>query len=113
MSWRTRDVEKSLLAKGFLNDRTTDHKYFFLYIDGKKTSVSTKLSHGREPIDKNTPLFKSFKLQLRLTGKELENFFNCPLSFEEYCSILIQNGEIVIETDEDLETIRDIKSVKL
>ena len=74
-------VRSSLLKKGFL-EVNRDHGFFILHVDGKKTGIHTKISHGENEIA--TSLLSMMARQLKLSGLEFEALINCPLSAEEY-----------------------------
>lgn len=70
---KTRDIEKTLLSKGFQRV-DSDHKFYFLYVNGKKTSVRTKISHGTDEYGDH--LLGLMKDQLHLGKRELKEFLN-------------------------------------
>ncbi len=89
---KVRDIEKALLSKGFQRV-DSDHKYYFLYVNGKKTSVRTKISHGTD--EYGDRLLGFMKDQLHLGKRELEEFFECSLSGDKYKELLIGKGIVV------------------
>lgn len=92
MPAKARDVESALKQKGFQEAPKRDHKYFFFYLDGKKTSVNTKISHSDSEIhDQNCSLMAR---QMRLTNRQFKEFISCNLSLEEYTKLLTQNGHV-------------------
>ncbi len=95
-TWDIGDVRQALLKKGFSYVRITDHDHLRLCLeDGTVTSVRTKLSKGKdEDISRRSSLFNSFKRELSLTGPELEEFFNCPMTGERYLEILLSKGVV-------------------
>ncbi|SFV02326.1 hypothetical protein SAMN05421543_1213 [Alicyclobacillus macrosporangiidus] len=88
---KTREIEASLQRKGFRKSNR-DHHYFVLYVDGKKTSVFTKTSHGMKEYD--GLLLRNMARQLRLTIEQLYELIDCPLTLEDYIGILRDSGEI-------------------
>src|SRR3972149_3791095 len=42
---KTKVIRAALLKKGFIGDET-HHEIFWLVVDGKKTSIRTRISHG-------------------------------------------------------------------
>lgn len=93
---KARDIEAALLQKGFMK-KSSHHYLFYLHIDGKITGIHTFMSHGiREYGD---PLLTKMKTQLHLSAKELESFIQCPLTFEEYVSLLGKRG--ILENDKN------------
>jgi len=88
-SCKTRDIAAALLKKGF-KERSSHHKIFYLCIDGKISGVHTFLSHGMK--EYNADLLTKMKIQLHLSGKELDDLISCPLSGEDYAKLLIERG---------------------
>lgn len=80
--FKPREVTKALERKGFVKERSTKHLHYFFYVNGKRTSVHTFLSHGNSPI--GTPNIKRMSSQMKLSTEEFEDFVNCPLSQEKY-----------------------------
>jgi hypothetical protein len=70
-----------------------DHRYFYLYHNGKKTSIRTKISHGSKYKVYGDELLVQVKYQLRLDTKgQLIDFCNCPLSQAEYINLLYKKN---------------------
>ncbi len=86
---KTRDIAAALLKKGF-EERSSHHKIFYLCICGKITGVHTFLSHGVN--EYNADLLTKMRAQLHLSGKELDDLIRCPLSGEEYVTLLVERG---------------------
>jgi hypothetical protein len=84
---KTRRIHKSLSTKGF-NTSNNDHIWYILYVDGKKTSIRTKISHGKKEYDDS--LLGKMAGQLRLSKNDLLELIDCPLSYEKYCDILFK-----------------------
>lgn len=91
-SLKTRKIKTSLKKKGF-KEGNGDHKYYFLYINDRKTSIFTKISHGEGEI--NDFLIKQMSKQTRLEKNEFLDLINCPLSYEEYIELLKQRGHLI------------------
>ena len=90
---KTRDIIYSLNKKGFVQDEK-DHKFFYLYVNYKKTKVFTFISQGENEIDDG--LIGLMAGQTKLRKKNFLDLIKCPLSFEGYIKILIENGHISI-----------------
>jgi len=90
---KTKDIIYSLNKKGFVQDEK-DHKFFYLFVNNKKTSIFTKISHGESEIDDS--LIGLMAGQTRLRKKGFLDLIKCPLSFEKYVKILQENGNIVL-----------------
>ncbi|MDF2889803.1 MAG: hypothetical protein K0R80_170 [Clostridia bacterium] len=91
---KTKDIRASLNKKGFIEEEDRDHRYFFLTINNKKTSIRTKLSHGDSEID--SFLIGKMAKQTGLTNKEFEDLIKCPLTKDEYIKLLLERGKVVI-----------------
>jgi len=76
-----KELSKSLTKKGF-KEANSHHHFYFLYVDGKKTSIRTKVSHGSKTYCGN--LLSAVKKQLHLSGGQLTDLVKCPMSEEEY-----------------------------
>lgn len=88
----SRNVESSLLAKGFkkVNNK---HIYFILYDENdKKTRIRTYISHNGQDI--NDYLVGSMSRQVGLTKGEFEDLIACPLSREELLKILNERQKL-------------------
>lgn len=93
MSIKKRIIEKALREKGFCVEET-HHRYFHHTVDGKKSGVSTNMSHGSDD-DIGDNLVNMMKRQLRLqTTKQARDLFQCPMSGEEYIELLRKQGVI-------------------
>jgi len=88
-SCKTRDIASALLRKGF-EERSSHHKIFYLSIDGKISGIHTFLSHGVK--EYNADLLAKMRAQLHLSGKELEDLILCPLSGQDYATLLFERG---------------------
>lgn len=86
---KVRDVLAGLGKKGFLQDET-DHKHLILYVNGKKTEVRTKVSHGASEI--NDYLINTMSIQVHLEKREFIDLVYCPLSFADYIKKLNTQG---------------------
>ncbi len=86
------DIESVLLKKGFkLNPQKQGHKYFCLYKDGIKQGIFTKISHGKKEYDKH--LMGQIKKQMKISDNQsLDDFFDCPMSKEQYLKMLEDNN---------------------
>jgi hypothetical protein len=77
----------NLCKKGFA-ESNTDHKVFWFYMDGTRTSIHTKFSHSANEVDDN--LIHLMANQIHLTKGEFVKFVICQVSEQEY--IEIQKG---------------------
>ncbi len=88
---KQRDVESSLVAKGFRR-KEGDH-HFFVYhrmLDEKKTRVFTKTSHGNSEIGDG--LVKLMAEQCKLTSQDFRDLVNCPLKRDAYEARIAARG---------------------
>lgn len=86
-------LESALTRKGFeLEKQKKDHKYYRLYVEGKKTSVLTKVSHGQKyTISKY--LFGITRQQMKFeNNSELELFVNCEIDKNTYIKMMVDRG---------------------
>ena len=90
--YKPRVIQNALTSKGFRMHHGSSHKKLTLYIDDKKTSVFTFLSHGAKTYDDS--LLSIMKKQLRIEKDELCDLIDCPISGEDYLNILIDRGHI-------------------
>lgn len=90
---KTKDIKVALIQKGF-SQENRDHSFFFLYVNGLKTSIRTKISYGMKEYGDN--LLAIVARQLHLSYKELNDLIDCPLSYENYISILKEKQIIQI-----------------
>lgn len=91
MPKRARDVEASLCRKGF-RQSNGDHAFFYLFVDGKKTGVKTKISHGEKEIGDN--LLATMAKQVHLTKSRFKDLIECPLSEDDYVALLRESGKV-------------------
>jgi len=90
MTISRRRAERSLKQKGFVQDNK-DHRTFYLYVNGKKTSIFTYTSHGGREIDSS--LLNLMKRELRLqTNSQARNLLICPMAGEDYVRWLREHG---------------------
>lgn len=89
---KTKSLQQVLQQKGFvLNPEKDHHQFYSLYVDGKKQAVYTYLSHGLKEYSKN--LMGQIKRQLSFTNSsEADDFFDCPMSAEQYVAMLRREG---------------------
>lgn len=91
MPRKVRDVEASLTRKGFVRKNSKD-AHFHLWIDGKKTLVYTMISQGEKEI--HDGLLGAMARQVKLSSRQFAQLIECPLSLEEYTSLLREAGHI-------------------
>jgi hypothetical protein len=91
---KSKDIQRVLLKKGFILEPNKDHhQFYYLEIDGVKQNVKTYFSHGKPEYDKF--LMGQIKKQLKfIDNKSAEDFFDCPMTSDQYRSMLIKNKVI-------------------
>jgi hypothetical protein len=91
------DVEVALEKKGFARSNG-DHRYFTYYtVEGAKTSVWTKTSHGTQYKTIGDNLVRDMAKQCGLTSPQFRQLIDCPLNRKDYETILIDSGRIIIK----------------
>jgi len=91
---KSKDLKSVLEKKGFvLNPARQDHQMFILHINGQKQHIYTYLSHGIK--EYGNTLMGKVRHQLKFTTVgEAEDFFDCPMSKDDYIKMLHKNGEL-------------------
>jgi hypothetical protein len=85
--FKARDVAASLCGKGFQEHVDRDHRYYFFYHAGKKSSIKTKISHSATEVDDY--LCSAMSRQIGLTRLQFRDLVECPLSAEGYLNLMI------------------------
>jgi len=88
---KTRAIRAALLSKGFFTD-DTHHEMFWLLVDGKKTSIRTRISHGVAEYGDN-PLALIAR-QVGLNNRELYSLVDCPMDGEKLKRLLVERGKV-------------------
>jgi len=91
---KTRRIVSSLTKKGFIPKKgRSKHTKYTLFVEGKKTSVFTWISHGRDEYEDK--LLNAMKKELRLeSSQEFDDLIDCPMSAEMLISLLVKRGVI-------------------
>lgn len=92
MPRRRTEVEAGLKRKGFVQEEGDHHFFIYHTMDGLRTPVITKTSHGDRDI--GDPLLAKMARQCRLTRAMFLDLIDCPLSRADYEDLLRQNGDI-------------------
>ena len=90
MQIRKADVRK-IFEKLKLEVRSTKHRYGWFTFEGRKI-LRVHYSHGRGSIPGRVS--DKIRSQLKLTQKDFGDLIECPLSLEDYESILKNKGII-------------------
>ena len=91
---KAKDLQKVLLKKGFIFYPEKDHhQFYYLEIDGLKQNIYTYFSHSLK--EYSPSLMGQLKKQLRFANADqAEDFFDCPMSMEQYIKMLKENDDI-------------------
>jgi len=81
-----KDVEASLIKKGFCNREGDHHYYIYFTINGLKSRVFNKTSHSMKEISED--LLSMMARQCKLTRKHFVDLIDCPLDHPSYENIL-------------------------
>ena len=84
-------VLNALLNKGFKRSET-HHTMLWLVVEGRKTSIRTRISHGRRKAGEW--LLAQVAKQLHLSRAELLRFIECALSCQDYAALMEERGHI-------------------
>ena len=93
---KTRVIRKALEAKGFQKDNT-HHEMYWLVVDGKKTSIRTRISHGASEYDDH--LISQVSSQVKLSKRQFLRFVDCALKHTPYVKFLVRNSHIKLDDD--------------
>ena len=86
-----KDIGAGLEKKGFIR-RSNDHIFYHLIVNGKKTVINTKISHGEKEIGDR--LLGMMARQLHLNRRDFLDLVDCPLTQDDYLKMLRQAGHI-------------------
>jgi len=90
-SYRASTIEAALEKKGF-EKSNSHHKIYIFMVDGRKTSVHTRVSHGIDVYGDS--LLGPMAKQMKLSKRQLADFIECPMSLEQYAEHLLTNQHI-------------------
>lgn len=91
LNYKATEISSSLKKKGF-EEKTGDHFFYILYVDGKKTKIRTKISHGIK--EYGISLLRLVWRQLKLDKRGFQDLVECPMSYEDYVEYLEKNGHL-------------------
>ena len=91
---KAKDLKKVLNKKGFvLYPEKDHHQFYYLEINGIKQNVYTYFSHSLN--EYGSSLMVKIKKQLKFVETDkAEDFFDCPMSEEQYIKMLKELGII-------------------
>lgn len=86
-----KQVSSALQKKGFA-EANKHHKFLVLYVDGVKTPIRTKVSHGAKTYTGH--LAGCLRRDLKVGNAELTGLVSCTMSGDEYVEYLRANSEL-------------------
>ena len=89
---KIKEIHSSLQLKGFEVQSDRKHIFYYLCVNGKRTSIRTHISHGEDEVDDS--LISFMKKQTKLSKAKFIDLIKCPLSKEAYINILLEQGDI-------------------
>jgi len=90
-SLKARTVRRGLTSKGFDEVNRGDIFYHFI-VNGRKSGIHTMMSHGETYC--GTKYLTTKARQLGLNREELVQLVECPLSRDEYETLLRERGKL-------------------
>ncbi len=90
---KAREIKEGLTKKGFITVQG-DHTFLFLFVEGRKSSIRTKISHDQREYGDN--LLSLVARGLHISKKQLDDLLDCPLSYQDYLSILKTKNILVL-----------------
>jgi hypothetical protein len=85
MSTRERDdIKTALQSKGFVADDTHHTLFVYWTMEGKKTPIRTRTSHGSSHKTLGDPLLLQMAKQVKLTKKRFLELVDCTLDQRGY-----------------------------
>ena len=88
---KTKAIRAALMKKGFIAD-DTHHEMFWLVVDGKKTTIRTRISHGAK--EYGDELLALVARQVGLSKQELYRLIDCPMDGQKLRVLLVERGRI-------------------
>ena len=89
---KARLAAQVLQQKGFKEETDRDHVYYFFFRQGKKTIISTKISHNEK--DLTDDLCKFMARQTKLTLTQFRSLIECAMTPEMYLDHLIKANHL-------------------
>ncbi len=87
-------VDAGLAAKGFRMANSDHLRLIYHDLNGRKTAINTKTSHGASGLDIGDPLLAKMARQCRLPKAMFLDLVNCPLEQGAYEDSLHANGHL-------------------
>lgn len=93
MTLKARVVAAALKKKGFLEDTSGNHVYYWYWFNDRKTTIRTCISHGEDEIDKW--LICKMARQLFLSKDDFVELVSCSLDADAYRERMVFEGHIL------------------
>ena len=92
-SFKPEQCRKAFRNKGFKEKKKSHHCYYYLEVDGLIRGIFTKISHtNRKSIGKT--LFSQIAKDLGVSFSFLQDFIDCPATYEDLLDILRRDGKL-------------------
>lgn len=92
MTQDTSEIEYALTHKGFSRENARHHVMYWFRLDGRKTSVRTRMSHGASEIGDN--LISRMAREMRISRADFLRFVECEMSGTDYETKMISEGQV-------------------
>lgn len=93
MTLKVRIIREALKKKGFVEDTSGHHVYFWFYFQDRMSAIRTWVSHGETEID-NWLIGKMAK-QLHLSKSDFLRLVSCDMDGDEYRDLMLEEGHLV------------------
>lgn len=88
-------IRKALKGKGYVEvTKKKDHDFFYLFLNGVKYPIFTKLSRGSSYKEYSDDLVRDVYKQIRLSKDEFTEYVECSLRLEDYVQLLTEQNVI-------------------
>ena len=88
-------IRKGLKEKGFVEvSKKKDHDFYYLYVEGKKRSIFTKLSRGSGFRDYSDGLVRDVYRQIGLSKEDFLRYLDCSLTLDRYIQMLREQNRL-------------------
>ena len=92
MTRKVKEIDFALTRKGFHDEKAQHHVMYWLYVNGRKTSVRTRISHGEVEI--GTGLLGRMARELRVSKAEFLQLVSCKITGEVYRNKMVSEGQV-------------------
>ena len=92
MTRKVAEMRTTLAQKGFRLENT-HHAQYRLYVDGRKTAISTRFSHSKKEYDDRLLGFMRRQMKLQ-NALEFNQFMDCEMTGDAYAKNMVARGEV-------------------